>query len=274
MEAVPITEVTGREIILHGVRHTGEEIEEEDVVEFDLEEEDEQAEAKELAMVRFYLGKKYNVRGLFEEMRVAWGLHSMKPVQVLGDNKFLLEFDSEMIKQCVVEGGPWRHKGDTSIVVSYDGFSPPSAIVLSTIGLWVKFYDMPAVLRKEDYVQKLALWLGQARAINMSFPNYVRVHVLFPLATTLVLEVKIRFKGKGGMRILVCYENVSFFCFICGRIGHSDKECPDGEVGNGAFNYGVDLRASPPNHLREVRVQTRPVASQFLNFEGDQRAKL
>jgi hypothetical protein len=35
----------------------------------------------------------------------------MKPVQVLGDNKFLLEFDSEVIKQHVVEGEPWRHKG-------------------------------------------------------------------------------------------------------------------------------------------------------------------
>jgi hypothetical protein len=46
----------------------------------------------------------------------------MNPVQVLGDNKFLLKFDSEVIKQHVLQGGPWRHKGDGLIVVAYDGF--------------------------------------------------------------------------------------------------------------------------------------------------------
>jgi hypothetical protein len=30
-------------------------------------------------MARYYSGKKYNARGLFEEMKVAWGLHAMKP---------------------------------------------------------------------------------------------------------------------------------------------------------------------------------------------------
>jgi hypothetical protein len=32
------------------------------------------------------------------------------------------------------------------------------------------------------------------------------------------------------------YENVPFFCFICGRIGHLDKECSDGEVGEGSLS--------------------------------------
>jgi hypothetical protein len=45
-------------------------------------------------------------------------------------------------------------------------------------------------------------------------------------------------------------------------------------VSDGTFNYGVELRASPPNHLREVRVQTRSVVAHFLNFEGAQRVKL
>jgi hypothetical protein len=147
-EAVPIAEVMGHEMLLHGVGQPEVELEEEDVVEFDLEEE--QAEVKPLAMVRFYSRKKFNVRGLFEEMSGAWGLQSMKQLQVLGDNKFLLEFDSEEIKQRVVEGGPWRHKGDALIVVSYDGsLSHPSTIVMNTIALSARFYDLPTVLRKD-----------------------------------------------------------------------------------------------------------------------------
>jgi hypothetical protein len=97
--AIPIAEVTGHEMVLHGVGQLGVELEEEDVLEFDQEEEEEQVEVKPLALVQFYLGKKFNARGLFEEMRVAWGLQSLKPVQVLGDNKLLTECDSEEIKQ-------------------------------------------------------------------------------------------------------------------------------------------------------------------------------
>jgi hypothetical protein len=50
-------------------------------------------------------------RGLFEEMKVAWGLHSMQPARVLGDNKFMLEFDTKEIKRRNVDGDPWRHRG-------------------------------------------------------------------------------------------------------------------------------------------------------------------
>jgi hypothetical protein len=46
-----------------------------------------------LVMAHFYSGKKINVKGLFEEMRVAWGLNTMKPTRILGDNRFMLEFD-------------------------------------------------------------------------------------------------------------------------------------------------------------------------------------
>jgi hypothetical protein len=96
---------------------------EEYVVEFNLEDDEEHRQVKSLAMARFYSGKKFNARGLFEEMKVAWGLHSMKSVQVQDDNKFLLEFHSEEVKQRVVDGGPWRHKGDALIVVPYQFFT-------------------------------------------------------------------------------------------------------------------------------------------------------
>jgi hypothetical protein len=46
-------------------------------------------------MARYYSGNKFNAQGLFEEMKVAWGLLTMKPARVLGDNKFLLEFNSD-----------------------------------------------------------------------------------------------------------------------------------------------------------------------------------
>jgi hypothetical protein len=76
------------------------------------------------------------------------------------------------------------------------------------------------------------------------------------------------------MEVMIKYENAPFFCFVCGRIGHSDKECLEGDAGLGEVSFGVELRASPLKRLCEVKVQSRSVTARFLNFEGPQRAKL
>jgi hypothetical protein len=266
----PTTGFTGREIVLYGTVHVEETDHEDDVVEFDLDDNADDSEMKVLAMAHYFSGKKFNARGLFEVMRIAWGLLLLKPVQVMGDNRFLIEFDSEEVKQRVVDGGPWRHKEDALLVVPYDVVPPLSTVVINTVGLWVRLYDLPAALRKDDYVHMLGMRLGKVQKIDLGFSSYVRVRVLFPLANALIPEVKIRIKGKGDMKIPIRYENVPYFCFICGRMGHSDKECPNGELGEGTFNYGVELRASPPKHLREIKVKATPTAARFLNFEGSQ----
>jgi hypothetical protein len=103
-------EVTGKELLLHGLRQAKDAVVVDDMLEFDVDEEVAQGDIKFLAKAHFFLGKKYNARGLFEEMKVAWGLHTMQPACVLGDNKFMLEFDAEETRRRIVEGGPWRHK--------------------------------------------------------------------------------------------------------------------------------------------------------------------
>jgi hypothetical protein len=109
--------------------------------------------------------------------------------------------------------------------------------------------------------------------VNMSYPNYVCVRVRFPLANALVASMKVCIKGRGDIVVPIWYENVPFFCFFCGRIDHSDKECPDGEIGVGEVKFGVELRASL-KRIHEVRIPVRREAARFLNFEGSQRTKL
>jgi hypothetical protein len=120
---------------------------------------------------------------------------------------------------------------------------------MNTIGLWAQFYDLPDVLRKDEYARKLGVPLGQVVRTDLSYPNYVRIRIMYPLANALVTSKKIHIWGRSDMEVVIKYENVPFFCFICGRIGHSDKECTEGGVGVGEVSFGVELRASPQKYF-------------------------
>jgi hypothetical protein len=97
---------------------------------------------------------------------------------------------------------------------------------------------------------------------------------MYPLANVMVASTKVCIRGRSDMEVVIKYKNVPFFCFICGRIGHPDKECLEGDMGVGEVSFGVELRPSPPKRLCEVKVQAMSVAACFMNFEGLQRAKL
>jgi hypothetical protein len=71
-------------------------------------------------------------------------------VDKVGDYIFKLEFVNEEEKPRVLEGGPWRHKGDALIMAHYDGLIRPSEIHIQSLKLWVQFYDLPSAMMKPE----------------------------------------------------------------------------------------------------------------------------
>jgi len=83
--------------------------------EFDFDPGDVEGtvERKWFAMARYYSTQRS--RGLFAEMGAAWRSEKPIPVRPLDDNRFILEFEDEEIYKFVINGDPWRHKGDALI---------------------------------------------------------------------------------------------------------------------------------------------------------------
>lgn len=59
-------------------------------------------------------------------------------------------------------------------------------------------------------------------------------------------EIKIKVKGGDHAKIMVKYERIPLFCYICGVIGHGNKGC---DYHKGHFSpkkqFGSRLQASP-----------------------------
>jgi hypothetical protein len=114
------------------------------------------------------------------------------------------------------------------IVIHYDGFIRPSEVKIDTIQMWVRLYDLPTAMMKETCGMQLGSQIGRYIRIDSRFPRYMRIRVDYPLAKPLMPKLKVKIKGRGIMNIMLTYENVSHFCFTCGRMGHVAPNCEEG----------------------------------------------
>ena len=145
----------------------------------------------------------------------------------------------------MISGGPWRHKGDAVIFVSYDGFQRISEVVINSLALWVRIYDIPITMITDGFVRALGAKIGRVLEVGQALNNYKQLRVDFPLDKVIMHTVKMKVWGHGEMEFLLRYENIPDFCFGCGRIGHDKHECPDEGLEEGGIRFGKALRCSP-----------------------------
>ncbi|MEJ2003229.1 MAG: DUF4283 domain-containing protein [Maritimibacter sp.] len=228
--------------------------EEEQVLEFDLEEEEAVTECVAIAV--YYSCKSYNSQILMDDMLMAWNIKKLAKVEKIGDYSFRIEFLTPEEKAKAIDGGPWRHKGDAVIVIHYDGLVRPSKIRIEAIDLWVRFYDLPPAMKKENVARMLGEQVGSFIRMDTRYPRYLRVRVAYPIEKPLEPKIKVRVKGRGLMEILLRYKNVPHFCFSCGRIGHAVANCESGEGNGHEIRFGKELMASPPRRVREITMKS------------------
>ncbi|GJN38324.1 hypothetical protein PR202_gb27354 [Eleusine coracana subsp. coracana] len=107
-------------------------------------------------------------------MSVAWGLKSPALVRDIKKNKFLLKLDSLKTFEYVMKEGPWRYKGDALIVVSYDGVSKATDLVINSVALSVRIFDLPEFMMNEGQARQLGGKLGKVIEYGGVVRNFLR----------------------------------------------------------------------------------------------------
>jgi hypothetical protein len=162
------------------------------------------------------------------------------------------------------------------ILVPYDGVRRASEIEIESIQMWIRIYDIPAAMMTDGFARALGTKIGKVIEVGGAYNDYKRVRIEFPLDKPVQRTVQQKVKGHGVMEFLVRYENIPYFCFYCGCIGHAQSECPEEGAGGGDVRYGQILRCSPQKQVvvRRPKPAVPPPAKRGLNFSGDQKRKV
>ncbi|XP_010672836.2 uncharacterized protein LOC104889341 [Beta vulgaris subsp. vulgaris] len=177
---------------------------------------------------RLVTERSFNIEAFKRTMIQAWGVNKRMVIRMIGANRFVFQFFHWRDKEKVLEGRPWCFENQLLILNAIDGEDQPADVPLTYSPFWIRLKNLPFNYRSATVCRAIAGKIGQVMELEddaLFLDNYRRVRVMMDVAQPLCRYQEI--KGKDGrvFRVDVAYERLPFFCFLCGTIGHGEKEC-------------------------------------------------
>lgn len=106
----------------------------------------------------------------------------------------------------------------------------PHLVKLNEIDIWVQIYDIPRGFISENILKNVGDSIGKFVKSDTSnfdglWKSFVRIQVIMNIDKPLKRRMKIKREGDTWCWINFKYERLSTFCFVCGLLGHTEKEC-------------------------------------------------
>jgi hypothetical protein len=195
------------------------------------------------------------ISALERAMHKAWGLRHVAQFKDIGDNRFMVRFNSEGDWKHVMRNGPWQFDFNAVLLKEYDGVTRPSDMVFETLDIHSRVLDLPMDMMNRTYGELIGGWIGKYISVDvdeegMAWGEDLRIRVAIRVDQPILrgVTVKTSDDDKEGRWFDIQYEKIPHFCFECGRIVHPDGVCTEeaGEV----KQWGEWLRAAPKKTKR------------------------
>lgn len=233
-------------------QNIGEGDEGEDEVDWAIDDSTEEDDKATLLLIgKVWTCRILNSPALMDTLKKIWqpkyGLETRK----IDENTYSFQFYHWRDKRRVLEGQPWHFDKHAICFSEIQDDGKPSEIQLHLMPIWTRFYNLPFKGRgNDDNITTLANKVGvfvkidktQECAIDRSIRVQVIVDVRYPLKS----HVKLKIRGGDSIQIPVKYERLPLFCYICGKIGHGDRDCDENKGDKSPERkFSNQLRASP-----------------------------
>lgn len=191
-----------------------------------------------------------NIETIMSALYPAWGNPKGLIARSVGENLFIAEFGSKQDMERVLNGSPWSMNKRAVLIKRFDPNQRPADIRFNQLPIWVRIMNLPLGLMNDKWGSQLAGMVGEVEQLETdeqgrAWGPYLRAKVVIDVSKPLRRCV---FSARRQAHELydVQYENLLFFCFSCGIIGHSSIECPNPveRDDRGLMPYSEKLRVS------------------------------
>ncbi|KAL5797702.1 hypothetical protein ACOSQ2_002522 [Xanthoceras sorbifolium] len=190
-----------------------------------------------------------------------WRLTNEVSVELVRDNIFAFHFQNALDKNRVLAGGPWNFDNSLLILEGPRGWGDISKMSFSKADFWIQIHNVPLLCMTRNIGLQLGAKIGKVKDMDVGASGdctgkFLRVRVEVDVCQPLKRGLRIRLEdSEEEQTLLLRYERMPEFCFECGLIGHSFRECPSKNHQKDATDftkhkYGTWIRASSPTKER------------------------
>lgn len=95
---------------------------------------------------------------------------------------------------------------------------------------WIRVFDLPLAARNECTDRLIGNSLGKFKEIDLDngeveWVEFMRLRVTLDITRPLLRCKKLSTESSGSVWVYIKYERLPDFCFCCGILRHSHKEC-------------------------------------------------
>ncbi|XP_021761808.1 uncharacterized protein LOC110726645 [Chenopodium quinoa] len=221
------------------------------VVDLGVVESEQLTEKFNLMLIgRLVTNRPYNVEAFKSTMIKVWTLSNKLIIRTLSPNLYVFQFFHWRDKEKVLTGRPWCFDNMLLVLKEIEGGEQPEQVSLFHSPFWVRLRNLPFNCRSDNDVRELVINLGDLMEIEkdvLGLDRFRRVRVMINVPKPLRRYQKIRDKGGKEAIVEFTYERLPFFCYACGVIGHSERDCAmiSEEAKKKQLEWGRWLKASP-----------------------------
>lgn len=173
------------------------------------------------------IGRMISLKDLENRVKQMWARNGIVSVADLPNDFFVVTFTNMDDYEHALEGGPWMIYDHYLLVRTWCQDFKPSTASVDHLLVWVRFPELPMEYYDVDVLEWFGNRIGKAiknymTTTQLSRGKFARMCIEVDLSKPLLPYYFIK-----GEQYRIEYEGLHSLCFLCGKFGHINVNCPD-----------------------------------------------
>uniref|UniRef100_A0A2N9GDB5 Reverse transcriptase domain-containing protein n=1 Tax=Fagus sylvatica TaxID=28930 RepID=A0A2N9GDB5_FAGSY len=186
---------------------------------------------KSFLAAKFLTRRVLNVESVARTLKALWRTDHGFTIRDMNDNKLVFVFDDDADRERVMLGEPWAYDKYLIILQRIEEDEAIEEVIFTETSFWVQLHGIPVRRMNQEVANILGSSLGKIAHISggaaaVDGGQAMRIRVSIDITKPLCRGRKAVLEQGRETWISFKYERLPNYCYWCGHVTHSDKDCP------------------------------------------------